>query len=572
METLSFQLIGMEKCLAVYDTLRSIFIQQLSEILNLNKDCFRNPVLESGDYLIFHCNISSVCETDVVDIGAANVTFWRLLKENNLIFEIRQGEKHLAQSLTDNVVAVHLFIFIEKKPTMEYIQQLLKSRFPDLSIRDIAQPSWATALNNDAFVGKGLWNILLTGIFSCAQLKKMRQVPKTQPDSVYWMTTLLTGQNIPCSLDPEYSADDHIVYPPIPPSVNKPKERVVFNLTGQFNDDETIDNEDKLLAFLQKSSNIDSDFGNLILTQEVTICAKISSKNSLQIDWYNLKMLTDRGGVLKRFSGSQDRIDFVSALVGQYLEYYNISQKALLPGTNVTGVSYAGIYNGEWTEAMLTDVIQLSFAVATITGLEEVNRVTHGGIPFDYKYETLFAPLQFTNGSVINSTKIRTIEILIACPLTNLPKNNVTLFVDEFKKQLTKWTNIPPDFFMDHEIGPWTINTRSTQFRLNATNQFRNQTIDLDSLYGNFTVQLNTNKMAVMDEYNYPIHILPLKDNTFIIIGRYDETLLKAVPGIAATVILVLTVCYMDIKFRIKAWIKKRAAKNNAVSPQSQAE
>ena len=574
MQELSFQLIDNKEYLAGDDRLASSFVQQLSTILSLPRTCFRQPRLQRGDYLTFSCNITSVCQDGVVEIGNANATFWHLLNADQLI--IRHGDQGglLAGLVPSCQITLVLYILAKSAPTNKNVGLLLEKRFPDIVVLNIqnyfVQLSDFIILN----VTMNAWRTNIATTMPCSYREKIIGTMRTDKWTVGTKWTDMsfeladgTTMTIP---DQYYVRGDTgcriYTYGPntISPVVNRPRERVRFNLTSDFQISET----DKFLVALidKRFATADSNFSSFF-NNSGQGKGSPPSKYALQIDWYNLFILTDPRSALKGSSGIRNISDFTSAIIRQYTQYYNISEKAFLPGSKVSGINYLGIYNGELIPAMLTDVIQVSFAVANVTGIQEFDRPLHGDTIFRYNNETLYAPLQFANGSVVYLPHIRTIEILIACPLTNLPRNNITLFVDEFKKQLTKWTNIPPDFFMDHEIGPWTINTRSTQFRLNATNQFRNQTIDLDSLYGNFTVQLNTNKMAVLDEY-----ILPLKNHTFIIIGRYDETYLKTVPGIAATVILVLTVCYMDIKFRIKSWIKKRAAKRNAVSPQSQAE
>ena len=350
----------------------------------------------------------------------------------------------------------------------------------------------------------------------------------------------------------------------IQPTINRPRERVRFYLASTFERSRGDDLLPALVPLITAVSNFSIIFS---ATDED---ASNTTSCALQIDWCYLSVLVDPSSAFR--SGIQNGSQFASAVAQQYLQYYNISEKGLLPGSKVSSVDYAGYYNGNWAAAMMTGVIQVSFAVATVTGLQEVNRPTHGGITLTYNNETLFAPLQFVNGSAVYPAQIRTIEILIACPINILPWNNLTVFVGNFRKQVIEWTKIPTKFFMGNEIGPWIINDESTQFRLNVTDQVLNHTINLNVLYGNFTKKLATNKMTIKDEYNYPIHILPLKKHNFIIVGPYDEMYLKTVPGIAATVILVLTVAYMDISFRIKSWFKKRAANKIAVSAQPQAE
>lgn len=100
--------------------------------------------------------------------------------------------------------------------------------------------------------------------------------------------------------------------------------------------------------------------------------------------------------------------------------------------------------------------------MATVTGLQEVDRPTHRGLAFAYNNETLFAPLQYANGSAVYPAQVRTLEILIACQFTTLVGDNETAFVHDFKKQVVSWTKIPSDYLMEHAIAPYK--QRSTQF------------------------------------------------------------------------------------------------------------
>ena len=587
-ETLSFRMFD-EQYLGDHDPLVSSLVQQSSTTLNLPTTCFRQPQLERGDYydndyLIFRCNVSSVCDDGVVDISAANATFWRLLDSNQLIFQNEVGVPRLAKRIPDIELRIHFIVISESKPTKENVEPLVRRQFPDLpefhlednDIVEIYDDTANVAINARRIkIRTSMYFNLLDSSWIFSFIKKFENWPEKLLDMADGTTITIPDQYIgPFGAFPA-GLHFHLYYSVTPsfairPVVNRPRERVRFNLKSSF---ERSKDDDLLTTLVtNKAASVDKIFSSLFKAGLYDLKKIDNTKYMLQIDWYNLSIRTEPGSGINGFSSIPNMTDFATTLVLQYLQYYNISDKGLLTGSTVSGVDYAGFYNGKLATATMTDVIQVSFAVATVTGLQEVNRPTHGGITLTYKNETLFAPLQFVNGSAVYPAQIRTIEILIACPINMLPWNNLTVFVANFRKQLTEWTKIPSYFFMNHDIGPWTISDRSTQFRLNVTDQVMNRSIALDALYGNFTTKLANNKITIKDEYNYPIHILPLKKHNFIIVGPYDETYLKTVPGIAATVILVLTVAYVDISFRIKSWFKKRAANRIAVSVQPQAE
>ena len=579
-QTLPFQLVGSIRYLGDEGLLASNVTKQLSSIMNLSAGCFSKPQLLYNRDVIFYIDISSICDDGVVDISDANDTFWRLLNAGDLVLQDVSGHPCLAQAITTQVIRLCIFIITELNPAsgeMSEVRQTLYHYFQKLFDRN-HDPNYSASAgliyDTNTNVAMKTLRVDIRLAMPCGELKKVNILNGTTLGSIDGTRVTIPKQILrrhqECLSNFNWVGSMEVITMFIQPVLDEANVRVRYNLSCFYNESQ----EEHLLATLQSKAHTGSNFGALFQHNKAEMLFNFPDKCPtnylLEINWFKLNVLVDSRGVLKGFSGIQNTTDFASAFISQYLAYHEISEKRLLPGTNVSGVAYAGFYNGQWTPEMLTDVIQVSFVVVTITGLQGVDRPTHGGFAITYNNETLFAPLQYANGSAVDPAQIRNLEILIECEFRTLVESNETAFVDDFKRQVSTWTKIPSDYLMYHAIG--TYKPKSTQFRLNVTSQFRNESIDLDALYGNFTQMLGKNKMTIKDEYNYPIHILPLRDHTFIIIDSYDETYLKTVPGITAAVILILTVGYMDIKFRIKSWCKKRVASRNAISPQSQAE
>lgn len=582
-EQLSFQMVAYAQVpLGGSKALTEGVTGQLSAILHLPLSCFRKPLIRRDFNTEFLINITSVCTGDgLFEISQANATFWRLLLANELTLRAPDGRDYLAQPLSKRRIVTSFFVLSWANLKQVGFSNLLQH----LPVRNVFHHRKCEFYHVGTDVAMPVWIIdAAVYVSSCAELEAIGRLQKETLGFVQGGKKIqLLDQELDMGYLRRCSEFDQstILYfnirASIEPILNRPGERVVFALRCQFDEGQSAGLFDNLQKVVQIDSDLGALFANNRLEDRSTIAlGNCTTKFLLQIDWYALTLFNVVPGPYQAaaggFSGVANATEFASTIITQYLQYYDIAPNRLLPGTNVSRVSEAGFYNGQWSRALLTDVIQISFAVATITGLQGADRPTHGATTFTYNNQQFFAPLQLANGSGVHPRRVRTIEILIACPLSQLPFNNISKFVDDFKEKLTQWTSIQPDFFTGHEIGPWTVQIRSTGFRINVTDQFMGRTIDLDAIYGDFTKTLATNKMAIKDEYSYPIHILPLKPNNFIIVNRYDETYLKMVPGICASVVLVLTVAYIDLKIRIGSWLKKRAASRIAVSSPSQAE
>lgn len=543
---------------------------QLSNILRLPFSCFQDSLfVRDKECTQFHINVTSVCGDRMVDIVEANSTFLRLLNGGNLILKGVNGEKYLAQPLAERKILIEFIILTDLKTNENDLESFLTLHVPKLMISDesYTQLYRGELVNGVTNIATRILRVVFLAEMNCSYAAKIKVLDSTTLGIVNGSQMAIPKQTIDAgilrkcpfssNIKLQYSVSPTVAIQPV---LGKLKERARFNLSTKFD----YTTKDDVLATLQNQTY--NNFSGILNNSVTDIEDGEETQYQLQIDWYNLSVLVEPASALRGFSGVTSKSDFLTVAMQKYLDWHKIPQNQILPGTNASGVAYAGMYNGKMNTNMLTDVIQVSFAVANIVTLGAQNRDTHGGYTFEYNNETLLVPLQYANGSAVKATHIRTIEILIAYDFKMLVANNERGFVEMFKRQVSTWTNISSEFFMNYTMGPF--GEKDTAFRLNATAQYRNKTIDLEALYSNFTIKLDTNKMAIKDDTGYPIHILPLKVNNFIIIRYYDETKLKSVPAIAATVILIVTVAYIDIiEFRIKRWYKKREAKRNAITP-----
>ena len=98
-------------------------------------------------------------------------------------------------------------------------------------------------------------------------------------------------------------------------------------------------------VFFHNYADFNSDFSNIFPT-DVIVKESFSIDYLVQIEWYNLTIVTDPGKLLNGFSGIKDRSHFTCEIMQQYRKYYNIRYIKMMQGSNVSGVPYAGFYNG----------------------------------------------------------------------------------------------------------------------------------------------------------------------------------------------------------------------------------
>ena len=552
------------------DKFASLVKQQISGKINLPGEYFNNNYqleTDGSGTTVFCMNVSSFSNDSVVDINAANATFYQLLNAGKLNLVNAYNQLLNTSSVDDVVMKTALDLIL--------VGTVESGTRADLSCKLVHQLSDSlnvtVASFTDANVSAGELLDAATNIsasvikFSFNLLSPYSNWKSTidQLNSSLANLTLTDLNNNLLQVPVRQDLKGNIFHPvPIRPSVDRLK-RSNFNISCQLGHFGNYDTN-HLVNLLDDQLAKDPDPGNLIINStNLTLfdsgaCVDASSR-FVSLEPVKLTVLNDFDQVVASDAGQ-----LVGFMKDQLPNLLNVSRDHIL-GANASKVDLPGFLNDTPSVSLLQQKLQLSFVKLSMDYDDGVI-LFRRPLRLPFNGQQLNIPAQFKNGSTMLALENRTVAMLIMYRYDWLLNgNSEQYFLADFENQLSqsKLLNMGVHLYQNRDLIP---NNSTTRYYLNVSSYCNESVINIQDLTSQFMVKLATNNLAVKNQNNYPIHILPIGNKMkFIIIPDYDETWMKMWTPVVATIIVILAVISSEIKIRIKAWRKRQW--NAAISP-----